>query len=139
MKLGDIMSTPVVTVEADDRLGSLRELFNETGYHHLLVVSAGKLRGIISRRDLSAALSPKLGTPAELPEDAATLNRRAHQIMHREVIYLRPSDEILSAVKAFNKHPISCLPIVDEQQQPLGMVSWRDIMRQAELKLFNGD
>ena len=55
MRVDALMSTPVVTVDADDRLATLRELFQQTGFHHLVVMDAGQVRGIISDRDLLAA------------------------------------------------------------------------------------
>lgn len=74
MRVDALMSTPVVTVDADDRLATLRELFQQTGFHHLVVMDAGQVRGIISDRDLLAAISPNIGTPAETAKDLATLN-----------------------------------------------------------------
>lgn len=139
MKLRDIMASPVVTVESDDRLSTVRELFVKTRFHHLLVVEGGKLRGSISQRDLAAAISPNIGTMAELPKDQATLNKHAHQIMRRQLLCLAPDDDVHAAIAAFNRNDIACIPIVDSAQQTVGIVSWRDILRRAEECGFNGD
>jgi len=107
----------------------LRELFTATGFHHLVVVHDNKLQGIISDRDLLKAVSPFVDTISERMADRATLDKRAHQIMTREVITLSPESSIFTAIELFNSNKISCIPIVDEKSQPVGMVSWRDVMR----------
>ncbi|MAI38324.1 MULTISPECIES: CBS domain-containing protein [Alteromonas] len=129
MSVANIMSKRVVSVYMDDSLQSLRELFTATGFHHLVVVHDNKLQGIISDRDLLKAVSPFVDTISERMADRATLDKRAHQIMTREVITLSPESSIFTAIELFNSNKISCIPIVDEKSQPVGMVSWRDVMR----------
>lgn len=129
MSVANIMSKRVVSVYMDDSLQSLRELFTATGFHHLVVVHDNTLQGIISDRDLLKAVSPFVDTISERMADRATLDKRAHQIMTREVITLSPESSIFTAIELFNNNKISCIPIVDEKSQPVGMVSWRDVMR----------
>lgn len=129
MSVANIMSKRVVSVYMDDSLQSLRELFTATGFHHLVVVHEHKLQGIISDRDLLKAVSPFVDTISERMLDRATLDKRAHQIMTRDVVTMRPDDSIFTAIELFNNNKISCIPIVDDKSQPVGMVSWRDVMR----------
>lgn len=129
MNLEQIMSRRVVSVSPDDQLSLIRHLFEETGFHHLLVVEENELAGIISDRDLFKAISPNLGTPAETPKDTATLHKRAHQIMSRHPVHLKPADSIYAAIDVFNEHAISGIPILGDADQPVGIVSWRDIMK----------
>jgi acetoin utilization protein AcuB len=129
MSIAKIMSTRVVSVHMDDSLQSLRELVAATGFHHLVVVHDNKLQGIISDRDLMKSISPFVDTLSERKLDRATLDKKAHQIMTREVITLNPSDSVYSAIELFNSHKISCIPIIDTKRHPVGMVSWRDVMK----------
>jgi acetoin utilization protein AcuB len=69
-----------------------------------------------------------LGTLAETNKDAATLNKRVHQIMTRKPVTLRPEATILDAVRVFKTHRISCIPLVDEEERPVGILSWRDLL-----------
>ncbi|WP_022958876.1 CBS domain-containing protein [Spongiibacter tropicus] len=139
MRVDALMSTPVVTVDADDRLATLRELFQQTGFHHLVVMDAGQVRGIISDRDLLAAISPNIGTPAETAKDLATLNKLAHQIMSRALVTLCPDEDLQTAIQRLNEHRVSGLPVINDKNQPLGILTWRDVLRQAEKSGFNGD
>jgi len=124
-----IMSKTVVTVEMDDSLKIIKNIFDNTFFHHLLVVESSTLFGVISDRDLLKALSPNIGTMLETPRDTATLNKRAHQIMTRKPITLLPDADIYQAIEIFNKQIISCIPVVDNTDKPVGILSWRDILR----------
>ena len=129
MHLNEIMTARVVTVELDDRLSTVKEIFDSRQFHHLLVVGEdGTLRGVISDRDLLRALSPHLGTMNETARDSASLNKRVHQIMTRKPISLKPDDSVADAVALLLQHRISCLPIVDDDSKPVGIVSWRDVL-----------
>jgi acetoin utilization protein AcuB len=130
MKVGEIMARRVVTVEFDDSLATVKEMFDTLGFHHLLVIGSDKkLSGVISDRDLLRAISPYLGTPSETARDSATLKKRAHQIMTRAPVTLRSEASLGDAIQLLLEHRVSCIPIVNEQFNAVGIVSWRDILR----------
>jgi len=123
------MSTSVVTVDMDESLAHVKSIFESTAFHHLLVVDNTKLMGVISDRDLLKSISPNVDTVAATTKDLATLNKRAHQIMTRKPIVLNESATVIDAVMIFNDQSISCIPIVNTDQEPVGIVSWRDIIK----------
>lgn len=129
MTIEKIMSKTIVSVEMDDSLAVVKEIFENVHFHHLLVVESGKLVGVISDRDLLKAISPNIGTAAELSRDLVTLNRRVHQILTRKPITLTPESGIYDAIAIFNRHNISCIPVVNKDNTPVGIVSWRDILK----------
>ncbi len=130
MALCDIMTAQIVSVEMDDKLEVVKEIFDTKSFHHLLVVDEHKrLSGIISDRDLLRALSPYVGSAAETTRDLATLNKRVHQIMTRHPITLHPQSTIKDAVTLLLAHGISCIPVVDDDLNPVGIVTWRDLLK----------
>jgi acetoin utilization protein AcuB len=129
MRIEEIMNKSVVTVEMDDSLKRVKEIFDNLRFHHLLVVETGELVGVISDRDLLKALSPNIGTAAETFRDSATLKKKVHQVMTRKLVTLEPKAGIDDAIEIFNKYNISCIPVVDEEHKPVGIISWRDILR----------
>lgn len=129
MKIENIMSKNVVTVEMDDNLSVIKEIFDNTAFHHVLVLNKGKLFGVISDRDMLKAISPFVGTASETPRDTASLNKRAHQIMSRKPVSLPITAMVQDAIIVFNQISISCIPIINESNVPVGIVSWRDILR----------
>lgn len=129
MKVDKIMSTSVVTVEMDDSLWTVKSIFDHAKFHHLLVVEAEKLVGVISDRDLLRAMSPYIGTVTETNRDLATLNKKVHQVMTRKPVVLYAHADINAAIDVFNKKNVSCIPIISADSRPVGIVSWRDVLR----------
>jgi acetoin utilization protein AcuB len=132
MLVSDIMSTRLVTVEMDDRLSVVKEIFENINIHHLVVIEEKKVFGVVSDRDLYKALSPNIGMKVETYKDTATLNKQVHQIMSRKPIVLGPDGTIAEAISIFNSHPISCIPVVDDEMKPLGIITIRSILMAIE-------
>lgn len=138
MKIKNYMSVPVVTVEMDDSLAVVKEIFDNTRFHHLIVLEEGELYGVLSDRDLLRAIGPGLGTPAERNTDRAALSRKAHQIMSRRPIVVDQDRPIHDAVSLFEEHHISCLPVVDAERQLVGILTWRDLLKAMRQLLDEG-
>jgi CBS domain-containing protein len=67
---GDIMTEEVVAVEEDATAAHIAHLMEEKGIRRVLVLTQGKLRGIVSRADLLRALvTPPAGGEAMLSDD----------------------------------------------------------------------
>jgi acetoin utilization protein AcuB len=132
MQVSKIMSHPIDLVKMDDSLAHVKNLFELRGFHHLLVVENGALVGVISDRDLLKAISPNLGGPSETNKDMMCLNKRVHQIMTRKPIVINANNSLFTAVKLFNRNTVSCLPVVDDNGKPVGIISWRDILKCIE-------
>ena len=49
--------------------------------------------------------------------------------MSRNLLTLHPRASIPDAVKLFLEHRVSCIPIVDEALKPVGILSWRDVLK----------
>lgn len=133
MSVETIMSKTIVTVEMDDSLRVVKEIFDNSRFHHLLVIDSGKLVGVISDRDLLKTINPYVGTTSETARDMASLNKKAHQIMTRKPVVLGKDAEISDIVDIFNKHTISCIPVVDEKFKPVGIISWRDALKALKI------
>jgi acetoin utilization protein AcuB len=124
-----IMTPHAVTVTPDTSLRSVRAIFAQHRFHHLLVVEDGRLVGVVSDRDLLKAISPNLGTLAETARDEATLAKHAHQVMSRKLATLNVRATTGDAIDLFNGRQVSCIPVVDDDFHPVGIISWRDVLR----------
>jgi len=132
MNIDKMMTTKVVSVHMDDPISVVKEIFDNTKFHHLLVIEDGKLMGIISDRDLLKALSPNIGTAAETTRDTATLNKRVHEIMTRKPVTLPLDADVYTAVEVFNRERVSCVPVLDTSGKVAGILSWRDMFKALE-------
>ena len=127
--VGEIMSSKVVTVEMDDSLEVIRDIFRKVKFHHLIVVDGKKIVGIISDRDLLKAISPYVGTMSETNRDRATLEKRAHQIMSHYPVTVKNSCQIRTAAKLMLDRRVSCLPVTMPDGILGGVVTWKDVFR----------
>jgi len=129
MKIEQFMTKFVVTVDIDDSLKVVKDIFDNVSFHHLFVVESGKLFGVISDRDLLKALSPYIGTINETTRDLSILNKKVSLILTRNPVTLTTKSGIYDAIDVFNNYNISCIPIVDEERKLVGIISWRDILK----------
>jgi acetoin utilization protein AcuB len=131
MIIADIMTVNPVTVNLDTELLLIKNIFDHVFFHHLLVENESDktIAGVISDRDLLSALSPYIHTAAETFRDKETLNKRAHQIMSRQIDVVSPTTDCNIAVQKMLDADVSCLPVVDEHKVILGIVTWKDFLK----------
>jgi acetoin utilization protein AcuB len=122
------MKTHVVKLEMDHNLGDVKDIFENTHFHHLLITEGGTLVGIVSDRDFLKSVSPHADTYVATDKENTALKRHVHTIMSRSLITLGQDADIFDAVDVFCNNKISCIPIIDDRQHILGVLSWRDIM-----------
>ncbi len=128
VNISEIMVRVPATIRMDDDVKKVQDLFEEHGFHHLLVVEKGRLLGVVSDRDLLRNLSPFIGKLAEKPRDLATLNRRVHQIMTRKPVTVSPEVSVEAAAHVMLERHVSCLPVITENGNLVGIVSSRDLL-----------
>lgn len=129
MKITEIMSSPPITGTLDDFLSEVKEMLAVNNTKHLVIIEEGKLMGVLSERDLLLAISPYVNSNVYTTRDLATLNQRVGQILERHPLYLDDQSELEDAIDMFDKNHISCIPIVDADFVPVGVVTKSDIIR----------
>jgi acetoin utilization protein AcuB len=129
MKITEIMSTELITSTLDDFLSEVKEVLAVNKIKHVVVIEEGKLMGILGERELLLAISPYVNSNVYTTRDLATLNQRVSQIVERHPLYLDDQSELEDAIDMFDKNDISCIPIVDADFVPVGIVTKSDIIR----------
>lgn len=118
MQVSEVMTTASVSESPGE---TLREAANrmwaeQTG--SLLVVSDGKLVGIITERDVMRGVARGA--------DPATAT--VEELMTRDVLSVRPATPLYEAARYMAARWIRHLPVIDEDGDILGMVSQRDLV-----------
>jgi acetoin utilization protein AcuB len=135
MKIEALMSKKLITLPMDSPLSKAKEVFKKRNIHHLLILDDdGSLTGIITDRDLYKHLSPTIGTSQETPRDTALMQKKLHQIMARSPVTSQAHQSLNEAALLFHDNHISCLPVVDKQNKPIGIITWRDILKVLALQ-----
>lgn len=125
-----ILSRSVRTIGPDERLWFARDLMRTHRIRHLVVVDHDRVVGVVSDRDVLAAVSPVADRPSVARSaDLATLERRVHQIMTRNPITVRAGTSVEDATRLLLEHRIHSLPVVDERDRCVGLLTDTDVLR----------
>jgi acetoin utilization protein AcuB len=119
MTVASIMTCKVVTAKINDSLSTICEIFENVKFHHIFVVDNGNLIGVISDRNL----------PAEKERDAATMNKKAYEIMSKVAVTVDAKTSIEKASNLMLENNISYIPVVSSEGVIEGIVSWREIFK----------
>lgn len=131
------MSKKVITLDIDDDIAQAKQAFDNNPIHHLLVLNSGELAGIFTDRDLYKQLSPHINTRKETPRDTMLLKKKVHLFMTRTMVTATINTTLNEAVLLFYDNHISCLPVVDANFKPIGIITWRDIIKVIAVQYRN--
>ncbi|HXZ60075.1 MAG TPA: CBS domain-containing protein [Steroidobacteraceae bacterium] len=126
-----------MSVDLEESAGAMLRLFAEYPIHHLPVVSGRKVVGMLSSADVMKldAFRPKTGTPSN--EYLSRIS--VADLMSKSVITVRPDQPLIDAAHLMASHGIHALPVVDAQDQLLGIVTTTDIMTATLQPLGSGN
>ena len=132
MRVAELMSSKVFTVEPHDLIDRVFFLIHYEKIRHIPVVEKGKLVGIVSDRDLYKALGPKSNSNVlESNKDNTQLHvvsQKVMHIMHRGVYTVGPDTMASEAAAMLVEHRIGALPVLDNGKL-VGILSSTDILR----------
>lgn len=124
MRVEEVMTSPVVTIDPTDHLLSAFNKMKDLHIKHLPVVEDEQLIGIISDRDLLAHATRDSGTylfPRWTVE----------KVMTKAVFSCDSKDELEKAVQLMLTKNISCLPVVSNNRV-VGIITSRNILQQVQ-------
>lgn len=128
MALDEVMLENIVTTAPLDSLRHVAYLFEQRETHHILVVEDDALLGIISDRDLLVSIHPNSFSEIASNTEDRVLNKTANQIMTPKPYSIKPNTSIISASELMLEKGISALPVLDERNRVIGVVSLRAIV-----------
>jgi CBS domain-containing protein len=137
----DIMTEQAITLTPQDDLSQAIDIMQEGEFRHIPITNEqGKLQGIISDRDILRHLHYAGRRPltsqkkfrehlfkAEL--DFVNLKMPLETIMTTKVTHVPPDTSAYTAAKKLLKSKVSSLPVVDDQNNLMGIVTTADLMR----------
>ncbi len=128
MYVSDWMTKKVFSVSPDDYLSDALSLMKEKGIKHVPVVKGGKLKGIISDRDIKE-YSPSKATSLDIYELHYILAKtKIKEMMTTGVITTTSDAPVEEAAMIMLDRSIGCLPVIDEGNLA-GIISDKDIYR----------
>jgi CBS domain-containing protein len=127
MKVADVMTTNPLSVSPSETVGQADELMSEHRIRQLPVVQGRLLVGIITDRDLRSFLSGALLSAPEEREHA--LGTKISDVMTTNPLTLTPDDELQEAIELLLEEKICGVPVVDESEGLVGIVTYVDVLR----------
>ncbi len=118
LRVSDIMSRPPAVIEETGLLIDAARIMHERDIGSVLVVDKeGVVRGIITERDVVAAIAHGF--------DPKTT--RAWEIMTENPVTVREHERVSTALERITETGVRHLPVVDDKGKPVGVISFRDI------------
>lgn len=122
MRVRDIMKHEVSVCSPDTDLVDVARTMNEVGCGILPVVEQGQVVGVVTDRDVCLAIAEEGRPPRE---------RTVREIMSKEVHDCRPHEDVRDAMATMRHDKVRRLPVVDETQKVVGLLSLDDVVLEA--------
>ena len=129
MQVGDIMHTDVKTASPEDTFADVAKLMRLHGISSVVVLDGGKLRGIVTERDIVNLVAAG-GDPQDV--------KVAHGMTRRDLETVSPKTDVAEAAEHMVVRNIRHLPVTDTRGKVVGIISIRDLTRWAAEELSGG-
>jgi acetoin utilization protein AcuB len=126
MKVVDVMTRNPLIVTPAETIGQAEDLMTENKIRQLPVAEGNALLGIITDRDIRSYLAESLLDP---DARAKALRTRVSELMTSEPLTLAPDDDLQEAVELLIDEKIGGIPVVDEAEGLVGIVTYVDVLR----------
>ncbi len=133
-KVRTVMTANVVTVQPNDTMDKVADLFTSNHFHHLPVVDFGKLVGIISSTDfhmLENHFTLFNNKNAKDMNAAIMRSLLVKDVMIKQVVTVGPDDTLDFAAGIFRENLFHALPVADNEKIFLGIITMYDLMNYA--------
>ncbi|HXG94213.1 MAG TPA: CBS domain-containing protein [Blastocatellia bacterium] len=123
LRAGDVMTRDVVCVRPDEPLDYAAQMMQECDCGALPVIDrAGRLLGMITDRDI---------TIRAVARGLDVRRARVGDCMTDEAFACNVNDAIEDCMRAMSRHQVRRIPIVDDRDRVVGIVSQSDLARHA--------
>lgn len=132
MRVADVMTKGVATLEQNDRLSTADQVMRLGRIRHMPVVDEdGSIVGIVSQRDLfRGALLRALGYGQRV-EDRVLDALAVKNAMTNEVVTAREEMPLQEAARLMTQRKIGCLVILDDAGELVGILTEGDFVSLA--------
>lgn len=121
MQVSEVMHKGVSTVQINDSLKKVAAIMKKEDIGAVPVYKNERPVGFVTDRDIVISCVAE-GRPADDPVSLA---------MNREIIFVHQNDDLNVASKLMRENQVSRLLVVDEGENPVGMISLHDLSRNS--------
>lgn len=122
------MTTNTVVVEPNQTISEVLDLMHEHEIHRIPVVSNGKLVGLVTQ-GVVLKNSPSNASSLSIHEMNYLLSKTMiKDIMIKDIVTIGPDDLLEKAADVMQKNDIGCLPVVENGDSLVGIITTKDIL-----------
>ncbi|KOF11642.1 acetoin utilization protein AcuB [Planococcus glaciei] len=123
MLIEEIMKTDVYTLQPNQTVQDVVDLFEEKRIRHAPVVDNGKVVGVVTERDLKDALPSRFSVSPKIN----AYEKLVSEIMAKNPITAHPLDFVEESALIFYEQKIGCLPVVSHDKL-VGFLTETDLL-----------
>jgi CBS domain-containing protein len=123
------MATDVQTIDVGQFISDARRIMTAHRVHHVPVVDADRLVGLISSTDIFALGHGEAPTTTHGAADFVDHRHQVSEVMQRGLVTIGAEQNIRKAAELLSTGSFHALPVVDAEGRLLGMVTSTDIAR----------
>ncbi len=134
VKVSEVMTSPVISIRVNAPFHEVSDLFKKHQIRHLPIVDhEGKLKGLVSERDLFRIHSPQRLDDGSWFYDKDMLDGFIlSSVMKTNPVALHPDDSLAEALSLMARFKIGCIPIIDAEGKLCGILTQVDLLEIAD-------
>jgi CBS domain-containing membrane protein len=131
-----IMTKNPETVQQLDTMEEVRKIFEKCGFHHVPVIDGEKLVGLVSYTDYLQLIRSLFDNNQDERNNEKILHATlVRDVMTKNLLCLSKEDSVETALRIFKANQFHSLPVVDDHQHLVGIITTYDLMKVLE-KIF---
>ena len=127
--VSDWMTREVITISPDTALKEAHDIMNSKSIRRLPVVIHGKVLGIVTLGDIRGAEPSKASSLSVWEMNDLLANLKVAEIMTHDPITIHQNASIGDAARIMLEKKFSGLPVVDQENRLVGIITESDIFR----------
>ncbi|MFP4528499.1 MAG: CBS domain-containing protein [Candidatus Kapaibacterium sp.] len=140
IRVDEIMARNIFAVQIDDTVHEADEIMKRERVRHVPVLEGKKYVGLITERTLiEYSLRHLYDYEDNMGEFARNKINDFEKVMLRDIRMIFPEDSVRKAITIMLKEKVDCLPVVDWDQNLMGLVTSIDILLFFNKKILDGD
>lgn len=124
-KVREVMTDNPRCVTPETLVSEAAELMASEDVGSLPILEGDKLTGVVTDRDIVIRAVAKKKDPQGMP---------VRDVASRNLVTVRPDDDLSEALKLMASNQVRRLPVVDEEDRLVGVVAQADVAREGKEK-----
>ncbi|CCQ09962.1 CBS domain protein [Pseudoalteromonas luteoviolacea B = ATCC 29581] len=130
--VSDLMTPDPLCISQSDNLKMAHDLMREKNIRHIPVIDeAGQLQGMLTQKIMISNVMKILATYGQLALERKEKQQKVGEVMATDFVAVSPDEKLKEVATYFVKNRHGCLPVIDESNKLVGILTSSDFVRLA--------